>query len=87
MAHIKSAESGAKVVGTGRLHFYIAPHPACKQSGVFVIPNDRVDRYGEYGGFTAVLFIARNGNQVQGWVKSDRLQATGEGVGRAEPLL
>lgn len=67
------------VTGTGRLQFYSAPDLRCRMEGVFVIPRDALVAYGETdGGWSSVMYInPRTGNDVSGWVRSERLKATG----------
>ncbi len=67
------------VTGAGRLQFYSAPNPRCAISGVFVIPNDKLVGYAQTdGGWTSVMYVnPRTGVDVSGWVRSERLKATG----------
>jgi len=67
------------VIGTGRLQFYSAPSTQCAVKGVFIIPNDQVVTYAETkDGWSSVMYVnPRTGNDVSGWVRSERLKATG----------
>ena len=67
------------VTGTGRLQFYSAPNTACAMKGVFVIPKDKLISYvATDDGWTSVMYMnPKTGDDVQGWVRSDRLKATG----------
>ena len=66
------------VIGTGRLQFYSAPDLRCAMRGVFVIPKDELVAYAQTGdGWSSVMYFPRTGNDVSGWVRSDRLKATG----------
>jgi len=67
------------VIGAGRVQFYSAPDPRCRTDGVFVIPKDELVAYGETNdGWSSVMYTnPKTGSSVFGWVKSDRLKATG----------
>ena len=67
------------VTGTGRLRFYSAPNPGCAMKGVFVIPKDELTAYVlTDDGWASVMYInPRTGDDVSGWVRSDRLKRTG----------
>jgi hypothetical protein len=69
----------AVVMGSGRLQFYSAPNPHCVMSGVFVIPKDELVAYAMTSdGWWSVMYLnPRTGNDVSGWVRSDRLKQTG----------
>jgi hypothetical protein len=70
-----------EVVGHGRLQFYSGPSAACVVPGVFIVRKDRVIAYVEYGGYTFVLFTnSKEGGEALGWVRTERLRATGEGI-------
>jgi hypothetical protein len=73
--------SGRTVIGNGRLQFYSAPDAACKMPGEFVVPGDGLDAYGEYNGYTSVIYIhPKTGVDTLGWVESARLASTGRGM-------
>jgi hypothetical protein len=67
------------VTGTGRLQFYSAPNYGCLMDGVFVIPKDELIAYAQTDdGWSQVMYInPRTGNDVSGWVRSERLKVTG----------
>jgi hypothetical protein len=67
------------VTGTGRLQFYSAPNFSCRMDGVFVIPKDQLIAYAQTDdGWSSVMYInPRTGNDVSGWVRSERLKVTG----------
>ena len=67
------------VTGSGRLQFYSAPNLRCAISGVFVIPNDKLVAYAQTDdGWSSVMYVnPRTGADVSGWVRSERLKATG----------
>jgi hypothetical protein len=67
------------VTGTGRLQFYSAPNFGCPMDGVFVIPKDELVAYAQTDdGWSSVMYInPRTGNDVSGWVRSERLKVTG----------
>jgi hypothetical protein len=67
------------VTGTGRLQFYSAPNFRCPMNGVFVIPKDQLVAYARSDdGWTSVMYInPRTGDDVSGWVRSERLKVTG----------
>ena len=70
---------GNVVTGSGRLQFYSAPNAACAIDGVFVIPKDFLVAYARTdSGWSSVMYInPRTGADVSGWVRSERLKATG----------
>ena len=72
-----SPPRSAVVVGAGRLPFHDAPHPACRQPGVFVVPGDDLVAYAETRGWTSVMFLPATGGGVTGWVRSSRLKLGG----------
>ena len=76
---IFSPPLAAVVIGTGRLQFYSAPNERCAMNGIFVIPKDELVEYGRSdSGWTSMMYMNRKmGDIVQGWVRSDRLKATG----------
>ena len=67
------------VTGSGRLQFYSAPNLRCAMDGVFVIPKDELVAYaGTSDGWASVMYVnPRTGADVSGWVRSERLKATG----------
>jgi hypothetical protein len=67
------------VIGVGRLQFYSAPSFRCRMNGVFVVPRDELIAYGETNdGWSSVMYVnPRTGNNVSGWVRSERLKQTG----------
>ncbi len=70
-----------EVTGRGRLQFYSAPSEACVMPGIFVVPKDHLIAYVEYGGYTAVMYTnPRTEGEAQGWVRTERLRATGKGI-------
>ena len=69
--------SGRTVTGVGRLYFYLAPDDRCRNKNVFVIPNDRIEVYAQYGEFTEVIYWnPASGAGVAGWVPSFRIVET-----------
>ncbi len=76
---IFSAPLAHVVTGSGRLQFYSAPHLSCAMNGVFVIPNDKLVCYAQTdSGWMLVMYVnPRTGADVSGWVRSERLKATG----------
>jgi hypothetical protein len=78
-APVLSPPISSVVVGTGRLQFYSAPNAQCALKGVFIIPNDEVVTYAETkDGWSSVMYLnPRTGNDVSGWVRSERLKPTG----------
>ena len=67
------------VTGPGRLQFYSAPNLRCAMDGVFVIPKDKLVGYAQTDdGWMSVMYVnPRTGADVSGWVRSQRLKATG----------
>ncbi len=48
--------------------------------GVFILPGEQVSAYILFGEFTAVMYVNRKTLvDVEGWVKTSRLEATGTG--------
>ena len=78
-APIFSPPIAAVVTGKGRLQFYSAPNAHCALDGVFVIPKDELVAYAMTSdGWWSVMYLnPRTGNDVSGWVRSDRLKQTG----------
>lgn len=67
-----------RVTGAGRLHFHTAPDPRCRQSEVFIIPNDVVIAYSKYGDWFNVMYVnPKTGKDVDGWLRAPRLEYTG----------
>ena len=79
LAPLLSPPLGKVVVGTGRLQFFSAPDPRCAMAGIFVVPHDDLIAYAETpSGWSSVMYTnPRNGNSVQGWLRSTRLRTTG----------
>ncbi|WP_223565570.1 hypothetical protein [Pantoea sp. OVA07A] len=69
-----------KVGGEGRLYFYSAPNEKCLEKEVFVVPGNQLYAYVEYGKYYSVMYVTNDGNQVDGWVKKDRLVETHTGI-------
>ncbi|KTC35784.1 MAG: SH3 domain-containing protein [Pseudomonas sp.] len=68
----------AKVVGNGRLHFHSAPHAACMDKKLFVIPGDGLTVYAATDdGWAQVMYIAKDGEDYNGWVEEQRLKLGG----------
>lgn len=66
------------VTGKGRLHFHLAPHAACRDDQVFVVPGDSVTGYAEYEGWTWVMYVnPKSGKEFQGWVPDARVKNVG----------
>jgi hypothetical protein len=67
------------VIGVGRLQFYSAPNVRCPMRGVFVVPKDELIEYAQTkDGWSSVMYMnPATGNDVSGWVRSDRLKETG----------
>jgi hypothetical protein len=81
-AMIPTNLSGRKVIGTGRLYFYTAPGPTCRQKNLFLVPGDLLEAYADYGNYTQVVYWnSKNGNEAEGWVETARLVETGTGIG------
>jgi len=69
-----------KVGGKGRLYFYSAPDEKCIKKEVFVVPGNVLYAYVEYKNYYSVMYVANDGNQVDGWVQKDRLVETHTGI-------
>ena len=78
-APIFSPPLGNVVIGAGRLQFYSAPNFHCPIDGIFVIPGDHLVAYAlTDDGWSSVMYLnPRTGNDVSGWVRSERLKVTG----------
>ena len=83
-AIIPSSDSGYKVSGKGRAYFYSAPNEKCAIKNLFIIPGDLVNASADYNNYTYVMFFTKDGKDVEGWVKSNRLAPTGTGIGPSE---
>jgi hypothetical protein len=69
-----------QVAGSGRLYLYKAPNEACLDKSLFVIPGDSLTAYtesGSQGEWTSVMYIAKDGEDYSGWVKTNRLKFRG----------
>ncbi len=78
-AHLGETHSFA-VAGKGRLYFHTAPHDACINKKVFVIPGDSLSAHtiaGRKNEWVSVNYMAKDGEDYSGWVKTDRLKFTG----------
>ena len=63
-----------KVAGPGRLYFHTAPDNRCRTKDIFVVPNDRLAVYAEYGVFAEVIYWDPvTGAGTAGWVPVSRL--------------
>ncbi|MGK3141386.1 hypothetical protein [Pantoea sp. C2G6] len=78
---IPSGDSGCKVSGKGRAYFYSAPNEKCKIKNLFIIPGDLVNASADYNDYTYIIYFKKDGDGVEGWVKSNRLAPTGTGIG------
>lgn len=67
------------VTGAGRLQFHSAPNGDCAMKGVFIIPKDKVVAYAQsQDGWSSVMYLnPKTGDDVSGWVRSDRLRTIG----------
>jgi hypothetical protein len=76
--------SDRTVAGVGRLYFHVAPDDRCRLKNVFVVPNDRLEVYAQYGEFTEVIYWNPvSGAGTAGWVPSFRLVETAKVLGMA----
>lgn len=66
-----------KVQSNNRVYFYSLPRSECKTS-TFVIKNDRILKYRESNGYSFVNFMNKNGAIVDGWIKSENIEADNE---------
>lgn len=69
-----------EVAGTGRLYFHTAPNERCIDKKVFVIPGDSLSALtvsGEKDEWVNVTYLKKNGDEVSGWVRAERLMFTG----------
>lgn len=83
-AIIQSSESGYKASGKGRVYFYSAPSEKCRIKNTFIIPGDLVNAYADFGDYTYIMYFTKDGKDVEGWVRTDRLVETGTGIGPSE---
>lgn len=82
--HFENSNNGFSVIGKGRLYFHSVPDLRCKESKVFIIPNDKVNAYLDYHGYYYVMYFNRRGEQVEGWVDSNRLKENNTGIAPVE---
>jgi hypothetical protein len=79
---IPSDHSGYEVIAAGRSYFYNAPMSTCIDKQIFLVKNDHIDAYFDYGEFTYVMFIhPKTGKDTSGWMLTKQLKETGFGVG------
>ncbi len=77
-----------KVAGTGRLHLHTGPSEKCINKKVLVIPGDDLVAFteaGENGEWTSVMYMAKNGDDYSGWVRTERLRFMGAMGGNMSP--
>jgi len=75
-----SVHHSFQVAGTGRLYFHTAPDARCIDKKVFVIPGDSLDARtvsGDKNEWVSVTYLKKNGEDVSGWVRAERLMFTG----------
>jgi photosynthetic reaction center cytochrome c subunit len=78
---VPAGSTSRQVIGNSRLSFYAAPDYGCEMLGVYILPGDTVEAQLEQSGFTWVKYRrAATGGEASGWVRSDRLAATGGGA-------
>ncbi|MDR2173307.1 MAG: hypothetical protein LBE32_03775 [Burkholderiales bacterium] len=78
---VAGADAQHKVTGTQRLQFHSAPDASCVIQGKFISPGEVVTAYVELNGYTSVTYRNSNTNEtIEGWLLTDRLQATGYGI-------
>ncbi|MEA9390197.1 hypothetical protein SJI19_06480 [Acerihabitans sp. TG2] len=80
-SYVDGEQSGYIVSGSGRLYFYDAPDEKCINKKIFLIKGDLVNVYAEFNGFSSVMYFKKNGETVEGWLKSQILLPTGTGIG------
>lgn len=78
---IPGDESGYRVSGKGRLYFYSSPNDQCRTKDIFIVPGDLVNAIADYEGFTYIMYFTKSGKDVEGWVRTSHLVATGTGIG------
>jgi hypothetical protein len=79
---IPANESGHKIIGSGRAYIYSVPNETCRNDNLFLVPGDLLNAYAEYENFIYILYIhPKTGRETTGWIKVDRLQPTGTGIG------
>ena len=69
-----------QVAGQGRLYLYKSPNEKCVDKRLFVVPGDALVAYADYGPkgkWTSVMYLTKNGDDVGGWVLTERLMFTG----------
>ena len=77
-----------KVAGSGRLHLHTGPDDKCINKKVFVIPGDDLVAFteaGDNGEWTSVMYVAKNGDDYSGWVRTNRLRFMGAIGGNMSP--
>ena len=79
--YIAGEDAGRTVIGRGRLQFYSAPAYSCEMKGIFILPNESVEAYTSYHGFTSIAYLnSKQSKPVLGWVRSNRLTPNGLGI-------
>jgi hypothetical protein len=73
--------SGRVVIARDAVPVYTAPNAVCKSKAGNLPPRAKVHAHLEYGGFTSMIYIDKNGNEILGWVQSIHLRADGTSVG------
>jgi len=71
-----------KIVTARKPHFHSAPHAACK-SPTFIVRHDHVVVYQTYGGYDYAMYLDKNSDAHNGWLKSSSLKTTGTMGGAA----
>lgn len=51
---------------------------------MFIVPGDLISAYADFGDYTYIMYFTKDGKDVEGWVRSDRLVETGTGIGPSE---
>jgi hypothetical protein len=76
---VRKEAASKTVVGHGRLQLYSAPRSACTMRGTFILSGESVNSHVKYKDFTSISYTnTRSGKIFTGWVRSDRLQPSGE---------
>ncbi|MFZ4833745.1 hypothetical protein [Rouxiella sp. Mn2063] len=55
-----------------KTYFYSSPQEGCK-TNIFIIKNDKILKYREFGGFSYVNYINKNGHVIDGWVRNKNI--------------
>jgi hypothetical protein len=77
---IPAHASGRIVISRVPVWVFTAPNGVCNSKAKALPRGAKLHAHLEYGGFTSMLYVDRDGNETLGWVQSIHLRADGTGV-------